>query len=75
MISILGLADRRSKTLIKLSQAYVQWDGVDVKSLPGVGDYAAAAYDIFCLHQWAQIPEPKDGALKKYWKWINNVHE
>jgi hypothetical protein len=38
-----------------------------------VGEYAAAAYDIFCLHRWAQIPEPKDGALKNYWKWINKV--
>jgi endonuclease III len=73
MIAILGLADRRSKTLVKLSQAYVRWDGVDVRSLPGVGEYAAAAHDIFCLHRWNQIPEPKDGALKNYWKWINKV--
>jgi methyl-CpG-binding domain protein 4 len=75
MISILGLADRRSKTLVKLSQSYVLWDRVDVRSLPGVGEYAAAAYDIFCLHRWSQIPEPKDGALKNYWKWINGKEE
>lgn len=72
LIADLGLSDRRSKTLVKLSRAFVNWDGHDVRSLPGVGDYAGAAYDIFCLHKWADIPEPKDGALKNYWKWINN---
>jgi len=72
LIADLGLSDRRSKTLVKLSQAFVNWDGNDVRSLPGVGDYAGAAYDIFCLHKWDDIPEPKDGALKNYWKWINN---
>jgi methyl-CpG-binding domain protein 4 len=75
MIGVLGLADRRSKTLVRLSQAYVNWDRVEVRSLPGVGEYAAAAYHIFCLHRWNQIPEPKDGALKNYWKWINGKEE
>lgn len=73
LIKTLGLADRRAKTLVKMSQDYLAkpWQD-DPRVLYGIGEYAHAAYQIFCLHQWALIPEPKDGALKKYWKWINN---
>lgn len=73
LIKTLGLADRRAKTLIRMSQDYLvkSWQP-DPRVLYGVGEYAHAAYQIFCLHIWDQIPEPKDGALKKYWKWINN---
>jgi methyl-CpG-binding domain protein 4 len=74
LIKTLGLADRRAKTLVRMSQDYLvkAWQ-TDPRVLYGIGEYAHAAYQIFCQHQWAQIPEPKDGALKKYWKWINNV--
>ena len=74
LIKTLGLAERRSKTLIKMSQDYIvkSWQP-DPRVLYGIGEYAHAVYQIFCLHLWANIPEPKDGALKKYWKWINNV--
>ena len=73
LIKTLGLADRRAKTLIRMSQDYLSkiWHD-DPRILYGIGEYAYAAYQIFCKHQWAQIPEPNDGALKKYWKWINN---
>jgi len=73
LIKTLGLADRRAKTLVRMSQDYLVKDWkADPRNLYGVGEYAYAAYQIFCQHIWAQIPEPKDGALKKYWKWINN---
>jgi len=74
LIKTLGLADRRAKTLVRMSQDYLvkSWQA-DPRVLYGIGEYAYAAYQIFCLHLWAQIPEPKDGALKKYWKWINSV--
>ena len=73
LIKVLGLAERRAKTLVRMSQDYLtkNWHA-DPRVLYGIGEYAHAAYQIFCLHLWAQIPEPKDGALKKYWKWINN---
>jgi len=76
MIQVLGLADRRAKTLIRMSHDYItkSWR-TDPKSLYGVGEYAYAAYQIFCEHRWANIPEPKDGALKKYWKWINGKED
>ena len=76
LIKTLGLADRRAKTLIKMSQDYLakSWHD-DPRCLYGIGEYAHAAYQIFCKHQWALIPEPKDGALKKYWKWVNNKED
>jgi methyl-CpG-binding domain protein 4 len=73
LIKDLGLGSRRAKTLIQMSSDYLTWDGVDPKDLYGIGEYADAAYRIFCLKAWNQIPEPKDGALKNYWKWINNL--
>ena len=72
LVKDLGLGERRAKTLIKMSEDYLQWDRSDPKSLHGIGEYASAAYKIFCEHNWAGIPEPKDGALKNYWRWINN---
>jgi len=76
LIKTLGLADRRAKTLVRMSQDYLvkSWEA-DPRVLYGIGEYAYAAYQIFCQHQWAQIPEPKDGALKNYWKWINGIEQ
>jgi len=73
LIAPLGLANRRANTLIKMSHDYLgkRWDH-DPRCLHGIGQYAYDAYQIFCLCRWASIPEPKDGALKKYWKWINS---
>jgi len=72
LVKNLGLGERRAKTLIKMSSDYLSWEGSEPKDLHGVGEYAAAAYEIFCRHNWAGIPEPKDGALKNYWKWVNS---
>jgi methyl-CpG-binding domain protein 4 len=73
LVKDLGLGERRAKTLIKMSTDYLSWDKSDPKSLHGIGEYASAAYEIFCKHNWSGIPEPKDGALKNYWRWINKV--
>lgn len=72
LIKDLGLGERRSKTLVKMSQDYLIWNKKDPKELYGIGEYASAAYKIFCEHSWSKIPEPKDGALKNYWKWVNS---
>jgi methyl-CpG-binding domain protein 4 len=72
LVKDLGLGERRAKTLIKMSEDYLSWDKKDPKTLRGIGEYASSAYKIFCEHNWAGIPEPKDGALKNYWRWINN---
>lgn len=73
LVKDLGLGVRRAQTLIKMSCDYVTKDWrQDPKTLHGVGNYAFDAYRIFCLSEWSSIPEPKDGALKNYWKWVNN---
>lgn len=75
LIQNLGLKQRRAKTLIQMSRDYLDWDKKEPKDLYGIGEYADAAYKIFCEKKWAQIPEPKDGALKNYWRWVNNKEE
>jgi hypothetical protein len=51
LIKTLGLADRRAKTLIRMSQDYLvkSWQP-DPRVLYGIGEYAYAAYQIFCLN-------------------------
>jgi methyl-CpG-binding domain protein 4 len=68
VIAPLGLQNRRSKTLINFSKKFFQKDWKHVHELPGVGEYAAAAWEIFCL---GKLPQecPKDHALVKYYHW------
>ena len=76
LVKDLGLGKRRAETLIRMSRDYITKDWPEnPKILPGVGDYAYDAYRIFCLSQWSVIPEPRDGALKNYWKWVNKQEE
>lgn len=70
LLKPLGLQNRRAGTLIKLSQAYMRDDWSDPRELPGVGDYAGAAWDIFVEGRWQEIDEPKDHALKNYWLYL-----
>ena len=66
MISPLGLSERRSKTLVKMSNDYLEKDW---KSSPdvlyGIGKYASDAYRIFCIGDWKNV-QPKDHALYVY---------
>lgn len=67
IISPLGLKNRRSALLKKLASSYLsKWD--DVRSLPGVGEYAARAWEIFVKNSMGDSC-PKDHALTKYWNW------
>jgi methyl-CpG-binding domain protein 4 len=66
MIQPLGLSERRSKALVRMSDGYLKdnWrDTPDV--LYGIGKYASDAYQIFCLGNWRDV-EPKDHALNDY---------
>ena len=70
MIQPLGLSQRRSVTLIKLSKDYLQKDWKDTPEvLFGIGKYASDAYRIFCLGQWESVL-PKDSALINYHTWL-----
>ena len=44
---------------------------VDVRELPGVGEYAARTYEIFCKGDLGDVP-PADHSLVKYWNWARN---
>jgi methyl-CpG-binding domain protein 4 len=66
MIKPLGLSQRRSVALVRMSDDYLkkQWKNKpDV--LYGIGKYASDAYMIFCLGRWKCV-EPKDTALNDY---------
>lgn len=47
VIARLGFGNRRAGNLIKMSQYYLGSNWKHVKELPGIGDYAAAAWEIF----------------------------
>ncbi len=68
MIRPLGFYNRRSKTLIEFAKAFDNGFD-DVRSLPGVGEYAHDAYRILFLNDLSF--EPKDKALKNFIKFID----
>lgn len=72
-IKSLGFANRRSENIIKMSKAYISNSWKDPRELPGIGEYAGAAYDIFCIGKLPEAP-PKDGTLVKYYNW-RKLHE
>ena len=74
MIQPLGLSERRSKALIRMSDDYIrlQWrDTPDI--LYGIGKYASDAYSIFCLGKWRNVT-PKDHALNDYHNFLKKIY-
>jgi methyl-CpG-binding domain protein 4 len=75
MIQPLGLSQRRSKALIRMSNDYLTKDWrSSPEVLYGVGKYASDAYKIFCLGDWRNV-EPKDHALNDYHGWLRKNEE
>ena len=73
LIQPLGLAERRSKALIRMSYEYSRKDWRRQPSmLYGIGKYASDAHQIFCTENWRSA-EPKDGALVNYLRWRKSV--
>jgi len=71
MISPLGLSERRSKALIKMSDDYIKKKWKDSPStLYGIGKYGSDAYLIFCKGSWRDV-SPTDHALNDYHKWLS----
>lgn len=67
-IKSLGFVNRRSGALIKMSRAYIQSGWSHAHELPGVGVYAARAWEMFCCNVTGYDP-PVDHALVKYYHW------
>jgi len=63
----LGFANRRTVMLRQLAAAYVgPWE--HARELPGIGEYGARAWEIFCRGELGDEP-PRDHALVLYWLW------
>ena len=68
MIAPLGFKSRRAKTLVQMSKEYVIGEWTHAKELPGVGEYAGAAWEIF-VRGVLPPQAPKDHALTAYYMW------
>ena len=68
VISSLGFKNRRSENLIKMAKAYLKNNWKSARDLPGIGDYAADAWELFCRQTMPQKC-PNDHALTLYYKW------
>ncbi len=69
MLQPLGLSNRRAKTLIQMSQEFIEKDWKEPIELYGIGKYANDAWKIFCTPCWKDV-EPKDHALVWYHDWL-----
>ena len=67
-IKSLGMYNKRSKTIIRMSKEYLE-GFKSVQQLYGCGKYATDSDMIFHLGQW-QTVDPTDGALKRYIKFL-----
>jgi methyl-CpG-binding domain protein 4 len=68
VITPLGFKDRRSKLLLKMSEGYIKNNWSHASELPGIGEYASRAWEIFIKNNLGNRP-PNDGALVVYWNW------
>lgn len=64
IIQPLGLTNVRYTRLIKMSQDYLDWDGVDASELYGIGKYGSDSYEIFFKNNLSVNPTDKE--LKRY---------
>lgn len=68
LIQPLGFCRRRTGALMKLTEHYLAGPWSDPRELPGIGEYGARAWEIFCKGELGDVP-PKDHALVQYWEW------
>lgn len=68
VIGRLGFGNRRASNLIKMSQHYLGSNWKHARDLPGIGEYAAAAWEIF-VRGTLPSDAPKDHALVRYYNW------
>ncbi len=68
LITPLGFKNRRAKRLLEMSQHYAQKKWTHASELPGIGEYASRAWEIFVKNNLGDHP-PNDGALVVYWNW------
>ncbi|XP_078434974.1 DNA glycosylase superfamily protein [Wolffia australiana] len=69
IIRPLGLQNKRSKMIKRMSQQYMTHEWTHVTQLHGIGKYAADAYAIFCSGRWMDV-KPNDHKLVDYWRFL-----
>jgi len=60
----LGMVNVRTKRLVRMTEDYLTWDGVDATMLYGIGKYGSDSYQIFFKRNYNV--EPTDKELKRY---------
>ena len=68
LIKPLGFVQRRTVALKRMTELYLTGPWSDPRELPGIGEYGARAWEIFCKGDLGNEP-PKDHALVQYWEW------
>lgn len=71
LIAPLGFCRRRTVCLKRLTEAYLTSDWHHARELPGIGEYGARAWEIFCQGIIGDEP-PKDHALVLYYEWCKD---
>ena len=64
ILAPLGMMNVRYVRLVRMSQDYLNWDGVDAKKLYGIGKYGSDSYEIFFKKNYSV--DPTDKELKRY---------
>lgn len=70
LIKSLGFRNRRSASIIRMSQEFKAGKWKRPIELHGIGQYGQDSYDIF-INGKLDIKNPSDKVLKKYLDWIN----
>lgn len=68
VIRPLGFANRRTTNLQAMADAYLLGRWTHARDLPGIGEYGARAWEVFCRGELGEAP-PRDHALVLYWRW------
>jgi methyl-CpG-binding domain protein 4 len=63
VIRPLGFYNRRERSIRRMSEDYLTWDGSDATVLYGIGQYGSESYRIFFL---GERFEPQDKELRRY---------
>lgn len=65
----LGFAVRRTHNMRSMTERYLAAPWQRARELPGIGEYAAASWEIFCQGVF-QDKSPNDHALTQYYNWF-----
>lgn len=69
MLKPLGLYNRRSKSLIRFSQEYLESEWKKPSELYACGKYADDCFSVFCTGDWKNV-NTQDGSLSRYIDWL-----